>query len=151
MVKLAKRTIGNLIAAYDTIARSAVLPTLIRNTFPIGFGKGRKRENSGSVPECRNVVGPLQVDLVPHMRNAQAVQDDGQHLRRFDRIIRLDPAKFHAAPDVFHIPAAPKERAGTFASPEPYECRLGPTTQIDFRPHTSFPVFRSRYDADFSF
>ena len=43
MVKLAKRTIGNLIAAYDTIARSAATRPLIRNAFPIGLGKGRKR------------------------------------------------------------------------------------------------------------
>lgn len=49
------------------------------------------------------------------------------------------------------MPATPKERASTFASPEPYECRLGPTTQIDFRPHTSFPVLRSQFNASFGY
>jgi len=43
MVKQAKWTISNLIVAYDTIARSAVTRTLVRNAFLIGFGKGRKR------------------------------------------------------------------------------------------------------------
>lgn len=151
MVKQAKRTIGNLIAAYDTIARNAIARALVRNTFLIGSGKGRKRKNPGSVPERRDLVRPLQIDLVAHMRNAQAVQYDGQDMGRFDRIVRFDPAKLHSAADVLHVPAAPKKRAGTFASSKPNEFRLGPTIQIDFRPHTSFPVFRSRYDADFNF
>lgn len=70
MVKLAKRTIGNLIAAYDTNARSAIARALIRNAFPIGIGKGRKRKNPGSIPESRNPARTLQIDLIAHMRDA---------------------------------------------------------------------------------
>ncbi len=70
MVKLAKRSVGNLSPAYDSIARRAATRPLIRNAFPIGVGKGRKRQNPGAVPKPHDPARPLKVDFVADMRNA---------------------------------------------------------------------------------